>query len=79
MCVHRFINGLPVSSHSERGRDKGRETRRGKTECFVLRLSGNKRQMGAVTSESDRIEREKESNRKRIKGIRRERHLVMEK
>lgn len=81
-CVrpHRFINRLPVSSHtythSERGeRDRQRD---GKKNSFVQRLSGNKRRMGAVTSESDStketgIDREKKGNQ------RDRQRLVMEK
>lgn len=85
-CVrpHRFINRLPVSSHTYThivsGRETGREAGGRKTGCFVLRLSGNKRQMGAVTSESKRmketeIEREKKGNKRDRQ--RRERHSVV--
>lgn len=72
-CVrpHRFINRLPVSSHVYTWRAGERDRRGGREEknSFVLRLSGNKRRMGAVTSESDRMK----------EGQQRERHSVMEK
>lgn len=78
----RFINRLSGSSHtythSERKTDRQAER---KTERFVLQLSGNKRRMGAVTSESGRlketeIEGEKEGNKRDEQQ--RERHSVIE-
>lgn len=56
MCVRRFINTLPVSSHTYTQCAGGwGETLGEEKHCFVLCVSGNKRRMGAVTSERDRM------------------------